>query len=61
MFNLTTKNTTVLGIIMIVQALLQAALAVFDGDVATVVDFQSLVAAFVAGVALIKVQVETPS
>ena len=58
MFNLTTKNTTVLGILMIVQSLVQAATAIFDGDIATVVDFQSLVAAFVAGVALIRVKVE---
>lgn len=46
----TTKNMTILGIIAIVQALAVAAVAIFDGDPATNVDFGLLVTAIIAGV-----------
>lgn len=49
----TTKNLTVLGIIMIVQALATAATALFDGDPATVLDWSLLVNSVIAGVGLI--------
>jgi hypothetical protein len=49
----TTKNLTVLGVIMIVQALATAAAAVFDGDPSTAVDFGQLANAVIAGVGLI--------
>lgn len=49
----TSKNLTVLGIIMIVQALAGAALAVFDGDPATSVNFGLLVPEIVTGVGMI--------
>lgn len=58
MFNLTTKNTTVLGIAMIITALSSAAAAVFDGELTTEVDFASLIAALSGGVALMRVKVE---
>lgn len=60
MFNLTTKNTTVLGVLMILNALSLAGMAVFDGDVATSIDFQATLAQIVAGIALIRVQVVPP-
>ena len=49
----TSKNLTVLGVIMIVQALAAAASAFFDGNPATNVDFGTLINAIVAGVGLI--------
>jgi hypothetical protein len=49
----TTKNLTVLGVLMIVQALTSAAVAFFDGDPATVIDFGVLANALIAGVGLI--------
>ena len=49
----TTKNLTVLGVLMIVQALASAAGAYFDGDPTTVVDFGTLANAIIAGVGLI--------
>ena len=60
MFNLTTKNTTVLGVLMILNALTMAGMAVVDGDQATSVDFQATLAQIVAGIALIRVKVEPP-
>jgi hypothetical protein len=49
----TSKNLTILGIISIVQALATAAVAVFDGDAGTNVDFGLLVTTIVAGVGMI--------
>lgn len=49
----TSKNLTVLGIIAIVQALAIAAVAVFDGDPATNVDFGALVSSIIGGVTAI--------
>lgn len=49
----TTKNLTVLGIVAIVQALAVAALAVFDGDPATTIDFAALVSSIIGGVTAI--------
>lgn len=49
----TTKNLTVLGAVMIVQALARVAVALFDGDPATVPDFGGLVTEIIAGIGLI--------
>jgi hypothetical protein len=49
----TTKNLTILGIIMIVQALAKAAAAVFDGDPATAPEWGALVTEIIAGVGLV--------
>jgi hypothetical protein len=60
MFNLTTQNTTVLGICMILTALATAAVAIFDGDPATSFDLGTLIAAISGGLALIRVKVQSP-
>ena len=49
----TTRNLTVLGIIMIVQSLATAATALFDGDPATVIDYSLLINSVIAGIGLI--------
>ena len=49
----TTKNLTALGVLMILQALTTAAVAFFDGDPATAIDFGSLANAIIAGIGLI--------
>jgi hypothetical protein len=49
----TSKNLTVLGIVMIIQALAAAAKAQFDGDPATVIDLVSLIKDLIAGGAFI--------
>lgn len=49
----TSKNLTVLGIVMIVQALAAAAVAFFDGDPATNPNFGLLVTEIIAGVGMI--------
>lgn len=49
----TTKNLTVLGVVAIVQALAVAALAVFDGDPSTTIDFAALVSSIIGGVTAI--------
>lgn len=49
----TSKNLTVLGIIMIVQAAARVALALFDGDPATLPNWGELVTEVIAGVGLI--------
>lgn len=46
----TSKNLTVLGILTILGALVAAAVAVFDGDPATSVNFETLLGAIVLGV-----------
>ncbi len=49
----TTKNLTILVVIMIVQSLATAATAFFDGDPATVIDYSLLINSIIAGVGLI--------
>jgi len=49
----TSKNLTVLGIVMIVQALALAAGAFFDGTPSTTVDFGVLITSVMAGVGMI--------
>ena len=49
----TTRNLTVLGAVAIVQALAVAALAVFDGDPSTTIDFAALVSSIIGGVTAI--------
>ena len=60
MFTLTTKNTTVLGIVMILTALLSGLNAMFDGDPTTNLDFGSIIAAITGGWALIKAEITPP-
>jgi hypothetical protein len=49
----TSRNVTIIGIISIVQALAAAALAVFDGNPATNIDFGVLATAITTGVGLV--------
>ena len=49
----TTKNLTVLGAVAVVQALAAAAIAVFDGDPSTTIDFAALVSSIIGGVTAI--------
>lgn len=49
----TSKNLTILGIIMIVQALAKVATALFDGDPATTPGWGELVTEIIAGVGLV--------
>lgn len=60
MFNLSTKNTTVMGIVMILTAIASAAAAIFDGDLETTIDYPATIAAITGGIALIRVKVVPP-
>lgn len=48
------RNTTVLGIAGILIAIANAAIAMFDGDAATTVDFGTLATAVALGIGLVK-------
>jgi hypothetical protein len=49
----TSRNLTVLGIATILGAIAQAALAIFDGDAATNVDWTATITAITAGAGMI--------
>jgi hypothetical protein len=49
----TSKNLTILGILTIIGALTQAAVAFFDGDAATSVNIEATFTAIMAGVGMI--------